>query len=103
MVVRLDLVKPSELDRVVDDLQRRGYRPALLVDEQTESQSFRQYFNGSRYQRLDWPPRAEFAAPMSVWYIETRDREPYRSGERWPTDVLVWPPYEPDGASTPRW
>jgi hypothetical protein len=91
MVVRLDLVNPKELDRVVDDLERRGYRPALVLDEWMESQSFRQYFIGSRYQHLDWPPRAEFAAPMPVWYMETRDRDPYRRGERWPMDVLVWP------------
>ncbi len=87
-VVRLDLVDPASLDRVVDDLRRHGYRPVFLIDEALEAESFRGYFAPSRYGRLDWAPRAMFTTVTRIWYLDPADRELFLKGERWPVDVL---------------
>lgn len=88
MVVRLDLIDPPSLDNIVDDLERRGYRPAFLIDDFVESQRFRARFQGSRYQQLDWAPRAQFASPTQIRYMETADRDRYLRGERWSIDFV---------------
>jgi len=87
-VVRLDLLEPGLLDRVVDDLRRRAYRPVFVLDESLEAAPFRALFAGSRYGRLDWPPRAVFTTVTTIWYFEADDLDRYARGERWVTDVL---------------
>jgi hypothetical protein len=87
-IVRLDLLDPATLDRVVDDLQRYGYHPVFVVDEAIEAEAFRARFAQSRFGKLDWPPRAVFTSVSRIWYFDATDRERYGRGERWPVDVV---------------
>ena len=87
-IVRLDLIEPSALDRVIDDLQRRGYRPVLLIDEVMESRPFGARFQRSQYGPLDWRERAKFASPTEIWLMDPQDRPRYYSKEAWPVDVV---------------
>lgn len=87
-VVRADLIAPAMLDAVVDDLVRHGYAPAFVLDEELEVARFREWFAVSRFGRLDWPPRAIFSPVGAIWYLDAGDRERYRTGARWPTDLL---------------
>jgi hypothetical protein len=91
-IIRLDVIDPASLDRIVEDLLRRGHRPMFLVDDLMESRGFRERFKGSLYQMMDWLPRAQFASPTELWLMDPADRPRYVNGERWPVDVLVWPP-----------
>ena len=91
-IVRLDLVEPSGLDRVIEDLQRRRYRPVLLIDEVIESRIFRDRFKRSQYGPLDWRERAKFVGPTEIWLMDPQDRPRYFSGEPWPVDVVRWDP-----------
>jgi hypothetical protein len=86
-VIRLDLLAGT-LDRVVDDLVRRGHRPVFVLDQELEEGPYRQLFANSRYGRLDWAPRAEFTTVTTIWYLDPLDRERYLQGDRWPVDVL---------------
>lgn len=87
-VVRLDLLEPSTLDRVVDDLQRHGYVPVFVLDEALEGEAFRARFAASRYGRLDWPPRATFTAVTRIWYFVAADQARAAAGDRWVTDAV---------------
>lgn len=91
-IVRLDLIEPAALDRVIADLHRRGYRPLLLVDEVMESRAFRARFDKSPNGTLDWRERAKFASPTEIWLMDPQDRPRHFSGERWPIDSLRWAP-----------
>lgn len=87
-VVRLDLLEPGTLDRVVDDLRRHGYRPVFVLDEALEASPFQQRFAGSRYGQLDWAPRAVFATVTRILYFDPDDLAGARNGEAWPIDTL---------------
>jgi len=87
-IVRLDLLEPASLDRVVDDLRRYGYDPVFVIDESIEAEAFRARFVHSRFGRLDWPPRAVFTAVSRIWYFDAADRERHSRGERWPIDQV---------------
>jgi hypothetical protein len=82
-----NLAAPA-LDALVGDLQRHGFRPMLLIDDQLEGSQFRALFATSTYGALDWPPRAEFHTAGTIRYFEFADRARHLAGERWPIDVL---------------
>jgi hypothetical protein len=85
-IVRLDLLDPSTLDRVVEDLQRYGYHPVFVLDETLEGAAFRARFPQSRFGRLDWPPRAAFTSVNTIWYFDVADRDRHARGDRWVVD-----------------
>jgi hypothetical protein len=87
-IVRLDLLEPATLDRVVADLQRYGLEPSFVLDDALETPLFAGRFSGSRYAALDWPARAEFLSVTSIRYLLAADLERFQRGERWPTDRL---------------
>ncbi len=87
-IVRLDLLDPPSLDRVVDDLTRHGYEPVFVLDEMLETPAFRGRFPQSRYGALDWAPRATFTTAATIAYYVAADRARYVRGQRWPIDRL---------------
>ena len=88
-VLRLDMVGGEELDRVVDDLQRRNYQPVFVFDVAVEADLFANRFRRAQLGRLTWPARAEISTSTSIVYYDIADREAFLGGDRWVTDVLV--------------
>lgn len=86
-VIRFDILDPRQFDDAVDALARRGHRPVLVIDEQSEGPFFKTRFAASRYGALDWPPRAVFAGVTTISYRDCADRTDPRARHR-PTDVL---------------
>jgi hypothetical protein len=71
-------LEPSMLDRAVDHLRARGYRPYLLFETWEES-GFRKRFEGkSRLGSLIWPPRTELNRQIRIY--DPADYEPYMQG-----------------------
>lgn len=87
-VVRLDLIAPSSIDGIVDELRRRGYHPVFVLDQALEAERFKQRFANARVGGLDWPPRAVATTVTSILYFDPADREPFLAGRRWAIDVL---------------
>jgi Dolichyl-phosphate-mannose-protein mannosyltransferase len=87
-ILRPDLVPPDNADSVLALLERRGYRPYLLLDDELERPGFLQRFAGTRIGALDWAPRALIGTYGRLVLYDLGDREPYLQGERWPIDVL---------------
>jgi hypothetical protein len=88
-VVRIDYVEGNALDRVVTDLERRGYRPVYVFDLAVEADFVSDRFKSQRLGRLTWPARAELASVTSIVYYDLRDRHAFFSGDRWNTDILT--------------
>jgi hypothetical protein len=88
-VIRFDMIHPGRLDRLIDDLTRAGYRPAVVIDEAMEGSSFREPRPDSTYGRLDWPARAESWSHSPLLLLEPGDRAAYLNGEPYPTDILT--------------
>jgi hypothetical protein len=93
-ILRVDYIEGDALDRVIADLQRRGWAPVYVFDVAVEADFVGTRFKNSEWGRLTWPARAELASVTSIVYYDLRDRARFFSGERWPVDVLV------DGRST---
>jgi hypothetical protein len=54
--LRYDLLAPSRLDGLVEELTQRGYVPYLLIDAD-EREAFQSHYRGqSRLAALDWAP-----------------------------------------------
>jgi hypothetical protein len=71
-------VDPQSLDRALDYLRSRGYRPYLLF-ERWEEPAFRKRFDGkSAIGTLDWPPIAEIDREVRIY--DPADRAPYKLG-----------------------
>jgi hypothetical protein len=87
-VVRLDLVPPGTLEDILDDLERLGYGPVLVVDGGWELANLAPHLAGSRLDKPDWPPRSEFWDSVPFLYFELSDRDRFRQGSRWSTDVV---------------
>lgn len=104
-IVRLDHTPPDGLSGVIADLQDHGLRPVLLIDHAVEGGFFRGRFDGDRYVRLDWLPRAEFVDRGRMTYHDPQDRDAFVNGERQPDDVIdagnagesPWAAFEPPG------
>lgn len=84
----LESLPPPGLDALVAALERLGASPVFIVDEALEEVAFKALFHASTYGALDWPARAEFIGTTRVRYFVAADRERYRAGQRWATDVL---------------
>jgi hypothetical protein len=87
-IVRLDLIDPSALDGIVDDLVRAGHVPVLVLSEADEAVAFPGRFAASRYRALDWPPRARAIDESGLLYWVLEDRARAAAGGHWPVDVL---------------
>jgi hypothetical protein len=55
-ILRWDMLPPSRLDSLVDELKQRGYVPYLLLDGDERHQFIARYRGQSRLAALDWPP-----------------------------------------------
>jgi len=98
-IARLDVLTSRWLDTAIDDLLRRGYRPVFVIDEAADGPSFHEQFQKTRYGQLDWPPRAEFWSGPALWYLDISDRDRFLNGERWPIDLVKFPPEAPFNGS----
>ena len=87
-IVRFDLMQPEQLAMVLETLERRGHRPVLLIDQQSESFFFKTRFANTKYERLAWRPRALFRGGTTLWYLDFADRDGARDRARAPIDVL---------------
>jgi hypothetical protein len=82
-----DVVDPSSLDRALDYLRSRGYRPYLLF-EKWEEPAFRKRFGGkSAIGGLDWPAIADINREVRIY--DPDDRASYMGGVPIYTD-RVW-------------
>jgi hypothetical protein len=82
-----DSLEPAWLDRAVEFLEAKGYRPYFLF-EMNEESLFRQRFEGrGRFGGLDWPPAAEI--DWTVHIYDAADYDRFRRGEKISTDI-VW-------------
>ena len=54
--VRYDLLEPSRLDGLIEDLRRHGYVPYLLLDADERAAFQSQYRDHRQLAALDWPP-----------------------------------------------
>jgi hypothetical protein len=80
-------VEPAALDKALDYLRSRGYRPYLLF-ETWEEPAFRTRFEGnSAVGRLEWPPIAEIDREVRIY--DPADQGPYVGGASIHTDH-VW-------------
>ncbi len=81
-----DALDPAWLDRSLDFLKARGYRPYFLFEHDEESQ-FRQRFAAqSRAGALEWPPYAQIDRDVRIF--DLADDERYRRGEKIETDFV---------------
>jgi hypothetical protein len=87
-VIRMDVIAPDALERIVADLLRGGFRPAFVLDLAYERAPLAERFKGSPLIALDWRPRAEFATLWSVYYLDIADRERFLNGEASAVDVV---------------
>ena len=94
-VLRLDIMNPDALDRIVGDLNRRALEPVFVLDVAVDGPFFTDRFKGQQLGRLTWPARAEMTSVTSILYYNISDRETFFQGDRWPTDVLVAPATAP--------
>jgi hypothetical protein len=80
-------VDPASLDRALEYLRSRGYRPYLLF-ERWEEPGFRKRFEGrSDIGPLDWPAVAEIDREVRIF--DPADRARYRSGVPVYTDRVL--------------
>lgn len=87
-VVRFDLLETQQLEPVLETLVRRGYHPVFVVDEHSEGPLYKKRFANTRYERLDWRPRALFIGATTIWYLDYADRAGAGNRQRFPVDVL---------------
>jgi hypothetical protein len=64
-VLRWDWIEPGEIDRVVDELARRG-RPVVAVLDDWEEQQFRTRFTGARVLTVIGSPRFTAGGPPGI-------------------------------------
>jgi hypothetical protein len=77
-----DGIDAAWLDRALEFLRARGYRP-YFVFESWEEAEFRRHFAGSAVAALDWPPAAEIASQVRIY--DVADRERYLRGDGYAT------------------
>jgi hypothetical protein len=81
LTLRFDLLDEHWLDRAVDALRERGYRPYFVLEEAEET-PFRDHFGDRNVLgKLDWPPAVERTEPIRVRIYDPADRDRFRAGE----------------------
>jgi Dolichyl-phosphate-mannose-protein mannosyltransferase len=87
ITVRYDLMRPTDLDLVVEELRRLGYYPYLVLDDWEEAK-FRDRFQGhSALAGLDWTPVAQLHSNQ-VRIYDPADRQPGRPDRPRTPDVV---------------
>jgi hypothetical protein len=87
ITVRYDLMRPTDLDLVVEELRRLGYYPYLVLDDWEEAM-FRDRFQGhSALAGLDWTPVAQLHSNQ-VRIYDPADRQPGRPDRPRTPDVV---------------
>jgi hypothetical protein len=87
ITVRYDLMRPTDLDLVVEELRRLGYYPYLVLDDWEEAK-FRDRFRGqSALAGLDWTPVAQLHSNQ-VRIYDPADRQPGRPDRPRTPDVV---------------
>jgi hypothetical protein len=87
ITVRYDLMRPADLDLVVEELRRLGYHPYLVLDDWEEAR-FRDRFQGrSALAGLDWTPVAQLHSNQ-VRIYDPADRQPGRPDRPRTPDVV---------------
>ena len=87
ITVRYDLMRPTDLDLVVEELRRLGYYPYLVLDDWEEAK-FRDRFQGqSALAGLDWTPVAQLHSNQ-VRIYDPADRQPGRPDRSRTPDVV---------------
>jgi 4-amino-4-deoxy-L-arabinose transferase-like glycosyltransferase len=80
--VRWDVLSPDWLDRAIEELERRGLMPFIVIEGSEEDIWFRDRFAGAnRWGALDWPPALEYAGIEWVRVYNPRDRQASVAGE----------------------
>jgi hypothetical protein len=80
LTIRFDLIDPQWLDRAVDDLRRRGYRPYILLDDDEAPQFRARFAANSVLGTLDWPPIARLQRTPGVTIYDPADAQPPERG-----------------------
>jgi hypothetical protein len=86
--MRWDLIAPDRLDATLDVLKDHGYVPFLALDEYEEDVFRNRFSKGSRFGRLDWPPRIEYPGPTRVRIFRLADRDAGLDGPLPPPIVI---------------
>lgn len=74
ITLRYDWLPPESLDRTIDELNAKGYRPYILLDD-WEEPGFRATFAGlNAAGKLDWHPIAEIPGRVRVRLYDPADR-----------------------------
>jgi hypothetical protein len=74
LTVRYDVVRRDELDAIVDDLERRGYAPYIVLDAWEEALFRDRFGDRSPLGSLNWPPVTELTHPSRVRIYDPRQR-----------------------------
>ncbi len=86
--LRFDWLEPDRLEPLLSRLEKRGYRPYILLEE-WEEPLFRDGFAAtSPIGKLDWPPVARLEKPTVVSIWDPRDRPRHLRGELLATDTI---------------
>jgi hypothetical protein len=71
--IRWDMIEPSRLDGLVDELSQRGYVPYLLLDADERADFQTRYRGHSRLAALDWSPAVTLTPPdVQIYAIPAR-------------------------------
>jgi hypothetical protein len=86
--LRFDWLDADRLEPLLARLEKRGYRPFILLED-WEEPLFRSRFAATTpLGKLDWPPMARMQKPTRVGIWDPRDRARQRSGEVVLTDTI---------------
>ena len=87
--LRFDWLDPTQLEPLLDRLERLGYHPYFVLEDWEEPLFRRRFASETPLGALDWPPRARLQEPGVVSIYDPRDRERRLRGE-----VLTTKPIE---------
>jgi hypothetical protein len=79
--LRFDWLEGGRLEPLLERLERRGYRPYILLEEREEAPFRDRFAAATRLGALDWPPVARMESPEVVSIWDPRDRTRHRRGE----------------------
>jgi hypothetical protein len=73
--LRFDWLEPTQLEPLLDRLERRGYRTYFVLEEWEEPLFRKRFAAHTPLGALDWPPVARLYVPAVVSIYDPRDRE----------------------------